>query len=112
MPLVVAQVRLPLSRLGIEVHCLGLLLAVGTTLPGEHHSRVAGLFSRRAGLVHATVPVHQESARNLRQPEVQKRVDVELIPEDVSAIGLTVETASGNARVEVGGVRRADLKYV
>ena len=34
--LVVAEVGLPLPREGVEVHDLGLLLAVAAALPGEH----------------------------------------------------------------------------
>ena len=110
--LVVAQVRLPLTRLGVDVHLLGLFLAVRAALPGEHRPLVACLSGRRAGLVHAPVAVHQELARYLGQPEVEERIDIELVPEDVPAVGLAVQAPGRDAGVEVGGVRRADLEDV
>jgi hypothetical protein len=112
VPLVVGKIGLPLPRLGVEVHRLGLLLAVGTALPRVHSPRVAGLFSCRAGLAHAAVAVHQQLARDLGEPEVDERVDVELVPEDVPAVRFAVEAAGGDACVEVRGVRRADLQDV
>ena len=46
------------------------------------------------------------------QPEVEERVDVELVPEHVAAVGLAVEPAGRDARVVAGGVSGADLQHV
>src|SRR5689334_12199560 len=91
VPLAAAQVRFPPPGARIEVHDLGLFLAIAATLPGVHRALVAGLASLCAGLVEPTVSVHQEASRDLRQPEVQEGIDVELVPEDVAAIGFSVE---------------------
>ena len=112
MPLVLAQVRFPQPGAWVEVHDLGLFLAIAATLPGVHRAPVAGVTSQRAGLVEPAVPVHQEAPCNLRQPEVQEGIDVELVPEDVSAIGFPVEAARGNAGVQVGRVGGAGLQNV
>ena len=112
VPLIPAQVRVPQPGARVEVHDLGLFLAVAATLPGVHRAPVADLASQCAGLVEPAVPVHQQASRDLRQPEVQKGIDVELVPEDVAAIGFPVEAAGGNARVQVGRVGGAGLQNV
>src|SRR5215207_2274301 len=91
---------------------LGLLLSVAAALPGVHGSPVAGFFGRCAGLIQPSVAIHEQLACDLGQPEVEERVDVELVPEDVPAVGLAVKAAGRNPGVEVGRVRRADLQDV
>src|SRR5215210_8287789 len=112
VPLVVAEVPVPPPRPGVEVDDLGLFLAVATALPRVHGSPVAGFFSRRAGLVQPPVAIHKQLARDLGQPEVEERVDVEFVPEDVPAVSLAAQAAGWDPGVQVGRVRRADLKYV
>ena len=112
VPLVLAQVRFPQPGARVEMHDLGLFLAVAATLPGVHRAPVAGVASQRAGLVEPAVPVHQQAPRDLRQPEVQEGIDVELVPEDVAAVSFPVEAARGNAGVQVGCVGRAGLQNV
>src|SRR5215213_6095340 len=112
VPLVVAEIPVPPPRPGVEVHDLGLFLAVATALPRVHGSPVAGFFSRRTGLVQPPVAIHEQLARDLGQPEVEERVDVEFVPEDVPAVSLAVEAAGWDPGVQVGRVWRADLKYV
>src|SRR5918995_1163699 len=87
VPLVVAEVAIPASRARVEVDDLGLLLAVATALPGVHRPPVTGVFRRRAGLVESPVAIHHELARYLGQPEVEERVDVEFVPENMAAEG-------------------------
>src|SRR5215211_3212100 len=90
VPLVVAEVAIPASRAWVEVDDLGLLLAVATALPAIHH----------------------ELARYLGQPEVEERVDVEFVPENMAAVGFAVKTAGRHPSVQVSRVRRADLQDV
>ena len=110
--LVAAEVRLPASGQRVEVHALGLLVPVAAALPREHGSPAADLARRRARLADPPVAVHEQPPRDLRQPEVEEGIDVELVPEDVPAIGLAVETARRDAGVVMRGEARADLQDV
>src|SRR5918999_4333428 len=112
VPLVVAEVPIPASRAWVEVDDLGLLLAVATALPGIHRTPITDHFRRRAGLVEAPVAIHQELASYLGQPEVEERVNVEFVPEDMAAVGFAVKAAGRHPSVQVSRVRRADLQYV
>src|ERR687890_135480 len=112
VPLVVAEVPVPVPRPGIEMHDLSLLLSVAAALPGVHGSPVAGFFGCCAGLIQPSVAIHEQLACDLGQPEVEERVDVELVPKDVPAVSLAVKAAGRNPGVEVGRVRRADLQDV
>src|ERR671913_1800199 len=112
VPLVVAEVPIPASRAWVKVDDLGLLLAVATALPRVHRTPVTGVCRRRAGLVEAPVTIHQELARYLGQPEVEERVNVEFVPEDMAAVGFAVKAAGRHPSVQVSRVRRADLQYV
>src|SRR5215211_1971721 len=112
VPLVVAEVAIPASRAWVEVDDLGLLLAVATALPGVHRPPVTGVFRCRAGLVESPVAIHHELARYLGQPEVEERVDVEFVPENMAAVGFAVKTAGRHPSVQVSRVRRADLQDV
>ena len=112
MALVAAEVRLPPSGQRVEVDALGLLVAVAAALPREHRSPAADLARRRARLADPPVAVHEQPPRDLRQPEVEEGIDVELVPEDVPAIGLAVETARRDAGVVMRGEARADLQDV
>src|SRR5918998_1918716 len=112
VPLVVAEVPIPASRAWVEVNDLGLLLAVATALPGVHRTPVASVFRRRASLLKSPVAIHQELARYLGQPEVEERVDVEFVPENMAAVGFAVKAAGRHSSVQISRVRRADLQYV
>src|SRR5829696_10071697 len=112
MPLVVGEVAIPAPGAWVEVYSLGFFFAIRAALPGVQGSLVAGFFGRRPRFIEAPVAVHHELARDLGQPEVQERVDVELIPEYVPTVGLAVETAGWNASVQIRRVRGADLQYV
>ena len=110
--LVVAEVGVPQSRSRVEMYHLGLFLPVATALPGIHRPLVAGLRGQRSSLVQPSVPIAEQPTRDVGQPKVEERVDVELVPEDVPAIGFAVEAAGGDARVQLGCMRRASLKDV
>ena len=112
MALVAAEVRLPPPGQRVEVDPLGLLLALAAALPREHRPAEARLTGRRPGLVEAPVTVHQQLARDLGDTEAQERKDIQLIPEHVAAVGLTVETPRGHSGVQVGGVPGAHLQDV
>ena len=72
----------------------------------------AGRLGRRPGFADPPVAIHQQPARDLRQPEVQERVDVELVPEHVTAVGLAVEPAGGDAGIVVCRQARARLEQM
>src|SRR6516164_7344318 len=89
--LVAAQVGLPAAGDWVQVDALGLLGSLATALPREHRAAESHLPGRRPGSAYPAVAVHQQPAGNLGQPRVEERKCVELIPEHVPAIGLTVE---------------------
>ena len=98
--------------LRVEVELLGLLLAVGAALPGEHRPVVAGRPRRRPGHAEARVPVVQQGAGQDRPLEVEEREDEHLVPEDVAPVGLPVPAARRDTGVEVDGVGRHGLQQV
>ena len=110
--MVMAVVRVPLPGQRVEVHDLRLLGTVAAALPREHRAGVAGLSRRSPSLGEPAVAVHQQPAGDLRQPEVEVGVDVELVPEHVPAVGLPIESSSRHARVMPGSVSRAHLQHM
>ena len=112
MPLAVAEVRIPGPGIWVQMDRLGLFLAVRAALPGEHRPFVAGLAGGGTGLIQSPETIQEQRAGDLRQPEVEERVDIEVVPEDVSPVRLAVQTAGGGARVEVGRVWGANLEDV
>ena len=112
VPLVAAEVRLPAARNRVEVDPLGLLDSLAPALPWEHRTQEPCLPRRRLGLAYPAVAVHQQSSGDLGQPGIEERERIDLIPEHVPAIGLTVEAAGGQPRVEVSGIPGADLQDV
>src|ERR1700730_7371147 len=110
-----AQVRLPDPRARVHMDDLRLLGAITSALPGIHGATVAGLHGRRPRLTQAAIAVHEQLARDPGQPEVEKRIDVELVPEDVAAIRLTVQSAGWDAGIQphcVLGRRLEDVRDV
>jgi hypothetical protein len=53
--------------------------------------------------------VHEQGAGDLGKAEVQEGIDVELVPEDVPAVGLAVEASRRDSGVPVGRVAGAHL---
>ena len=103
------EIRVPLSRDGVEVQDLGLFVAVVGGLPGIHGPPVAVLAGVLPGPLQAAVAVQQERPADVRKVEVVEGVDEQLVPEDVPPVGLAVEAPGGQARVdaEVVGTGRA-----
>ena len=110
--LVVAEVRLPAPGERVEVHDLGLLLAVAAALPRVHRAAVAGRPRRSARLPQPARPVLEQVPADPRQAEVEEREHVQLVPEHVAAVRLAVQAARDDAGVLVGRVARADLQDV
>ena len=112
VPLVMAEVRLPAARNGVEMDALGLLGALAAALPREHRAPESCLPGRRPGLAQPAVAVHQQTSRDLGQPDVEERKRVDLVPEHMPAVRLPVQAAGGQPGIEVGGVPGADLQDV
>jgi hypothetical protein len=112
VPLVVAEVRLPAARQWVEVDDLRLFPAVAAALPRVHRAPVAGLARGGPGLAETSEAVHQQRAGDIGKAEVQEGIDIELVPEDVPAIGLAVEASRRDTGVPVGRVARTDLQDV
>src|SRR5690606_117797 len=74
---------------------------VDAALPGEHGALVALSSGSGAGLVEAAVTVAEQGTADLWPMHGEHRVDVHLVPEDVTAVPLTVQAAGGHSRVEV-----------
>jgi hypothetical protein len=87
-------------------------LAVAPALPWVHGALVAGRAGGRARLADAPVAIQDQAPRDLWQPQIEEGIDVQLIPEDVAAVGLAVESTSGDAGVVVGREPRAGLEDV
>lgn len=58
------------------------------------------------------MPVVQQGPGHLGEVQVQVGQDEQLVPEDVAAVGLAVQSARRYAHVQVGGVRREGLEHV
>ena len=94
------------------MHELRLLLAIAAALPRVHRAPIASGLGRAAGCSKAAHPVVQQLPGHSWQTRVQVRKDVELVPEDVAAVGLTVQPASEHAGIQFSGVWRAHLEDV
>src|SRR6185437_13823835 len=80
VPLIVAEVGLPLAGQWIEMGALGLLGALTSALPREHRAAI----SRRAGggprFGQPAVSLHQKAAGDFWQPNVEERECVDFVP--------------------------------
>src|SRR6516164_8516516 len=107
VPLIVAEVGLPLAGERIEVGYLSLFSTFASALPWEHRAAIP----RRAGggprLVQAAVSVHQKATSDFRQPNVEKRECVDFVPEDVTSVGLPVKPAGRQPSIEISGMNGA-----
>ena len=88
----------PAPRAGVQVSALRLLPSVAAALPGEHRTVVARLLRGPPRLSQPPVAVAKQRAGESRQPQVEEREDEELVPEDVAAVGLSVQAAGRHAR--------------
>src|SRR6478736_5189527 len=92
------------------MHRLGDLTAVARALPREHRSCVSRIDRVLTGSIEAPVAVEQQGSRQLRKAQAEKGEYEQLVPEDVTAIGLAVQPSGGNADVETDGVVRHRLQ--
>jgi hypothetical protein len=110
--LVVTEVRLPPAREWVEVDALRLLFAVAAASPRIHRAAITGLASVGPCLAEAPEAVHPQSAGDVGKAKVEEGEDVQLVPEDMSAIGLAVEASGRDAGIPVRRVAGADLQDV
>ena len=96
-----AGVRVPPAGVGVEVEGLALLPAVAAGLPGEHRTGPTGLAGRPPRLRQSPVAIAQQRTGGGRRTQIQHREHEQLIPEDVPAVGLAVQTAGRHPGVEV-----------
>ena len=73
---------------------------------------MSGRPGRASGGAQPTHPVLQQGAGEAGHPQREHREHEQLVPEDVSAVGLAVQTSGGDARIEVRGVERHRLQDV
>ena len=104
-----AGIRVPPSRVRVQVQAGALLAPVAAGLPREHRALVAGLLRGLACLGQTPDPVHEQLAGERRQPQIEDGEDEDLVPEDVSPVCLAVQPARGHAGIDLGGVRRDGL---
>ena len=97
---------------GVEVELLGLLLAVGAALPGEHRPSEPRRPGRRAGRAKAGETVVQQRGGQDRPLEVEEREDEHLVPEDVAPVGLPVPAAGRNADIQMDAMGGDGLQQV
>jgi hypothetical protein len=102
----------PVPRLRVEVRPLALLTAVAPGLPREHGAPVPGRPGRASGGIQTPHPVEQQGAGEAGHPQREHREHEQLVPEDVSAVGLAVQTSGGDARIEICSVGRHRLQDV
>ncbi len=105
-------VRHPASGPPVEQLDWSLLTAVGAGLPGKQRPFESGFAGEVAGGVEPAPAVEQQRFRDLGQPQVHQRQHEELIPEDVAAIPLAVQSAGRGAGVGEDGVRGQRLQQV
>ena len=110
--LIMAEVRLPLAGEWIEMGALGLLGTLAAALPREHRTAISCLAGRRARLAQPAVSIHQKTAGNFWQPNVEERKCVDFVPEDVTSVGLPVQSAGRQPGVEIRGMNGAHLQHV
>ena len=100
----------PPPGLRVEVEGLGLLPAVAAALPREHGAGVSVTLGGRPSRVEPPESIAEQRPGQDRKSQVEEREDEQLVPEDVPAIGLAVESTSRDADVEIDGVGRHGLQ--
>ncbi len=91
---------------------LAFLPAVTAGLPRVHRTPVSGCGRGTTGLGQAAVPVLQQRPRQGGLAQIQHREDEQLVPEDMAAVCLAVQSARRHSHVEVGGVAGNGLQQV
>src|SRR5689334_3521168 len=91
---------------------LGLLGALTSALPREHRAAK----SRRTGggprFAQPPISVHQKAAGDFWQSNVEERECVDFVPEDVTSVGLPVQSAGRQSSIEISGVSGTHLQHV
>ncbi len=106
MSLQPADVRQPSPRQRVEVNQLAHLATVAAGLPGVERAAQATGPRGRAGGRQAAIPVAQQRARQTRGSQGQHRQHKEFVPEDMPAVGLTMQPPGRHAGIclqRVGG---------
>ena len=106
MPLQCAVVLTPFAGYGIEVDHLGFLPSVAATLPGEHRPFLTMCRCVLPGCFQPVVAVHQHRLRRIGEVHVVERQDVDLVPEDMSAVRFTMKPPCRDAGIDAGVVGR------
>ena len=103
----------PASRARVEVQALGLLAAVAAALPRVHRPGAAGVAPRPGRPASRRRWRYSSRARDTSgKCRFEVGQDEQLVPEDVAAVGLAVQSAGGHADVQLGGVRGEGLQDV
>ena len=84
---------------------LALFPPMAVALPGIHGTFVASLLRGPPRFREAPIAIKQERPREFGQPQIQRRENAQLVPEDVAAVRLPVQSARWDAGLEVGTSR-------
>ncbi len=95
----------PVAGLRIQVHDLALLSPVAPRLPREHRPVMPGGGRGTTRRRQPPEAVPEKGLGDLRDTHRQHREDEQLVPEDVTAVGLPVESPRRNADVTTDRVR-------
>src|SRR5438876_563130 len=102
--------RLMLSHVRSSSSSRPSLSRSAAALPGEHRAAEPRLPGRGARRAKAPIAVQQQLPRHLRHAEIQERIDIQLVPEHMTPVGLAVKAAGGYPSVPVRRVAAADLE--
>src|ERR1022692_4530172 len=94
------------------MHDLRLLPSVAAALPGIHGPAVTSVVSGPAGFWQSPVSVQEQRSHQLRKMQVEIGKDEELVPENMTPVGLAMEAAGGYADIEIDGVAGRRLKQM
>lgn len=95
----------PVPRAGVEVELLRLLTSVAAALPRVHRPPAADGAGGGTGAVQAAVTIAEQGAGDLREVQDEVGEHEQLVPEDVAAVGLAVQSPGGDTDVQVRCVR-------
>src|SRR5262245_40328888 len=97
-------IRHPVPRNRVEMNALVLLAAVATGLPREHGAGLAERTGGASGRVDTPVPVEEKGSADLGRAQAEGPQHEDLVPEDVTPVGLAVQSARRHADIKVDGV--------
>jgi hypothetical protein len=102
MPLQASVVGNPPSRHGVEMDHLALFPPIAAALPGKHGAFVDSLLRGPPRFREAPIATKYARPCEFGQPQIQRRENEPLVPEDVAALRLPVQSARWDAGLEVG----------